>query len=84
MAEPLADLNAKLDRVLAKLDKLPDFTLWGHNIDRLLAEMRMLRNDFSLLREQVHLQGGEIARLADTVRMDVLDRLQKLEATRPE
>jgi hypothetical protein len=58
----------------------------ARQLERVLAEqrgmrldLRSLRDEFGLLREQVRIQGTTIARLDDTLTMNVLDRLQALE-----
>jgi hypothetical protein len=56
----------KLDQVLIEQRRTRD-------------DLRFLRQEFSLMREQVRIQGGELARLSDTIAMDVLERLRKLE-----
>jgi hypothetical protein len=74
----------------------PDLTLIARTLERLLGEMRtmreqlaalpslrdevrLLREEGHLLREEVRLARADIARLDDTVRMNVLERLQALE-----
>jgi hypothetical protein len=56
----------KLDQVLIEQRRTRD-------------DLRYLRQEFSLMREQVRIQGGELVRLSDTIAMDVLERLRKLE-----
>jgi hypothetical protein len=58
----------------------------GQQIARVLAgqremrlDLRSLRDEFGLLREQVRIQAATIARLDDTLTMNVLDRLRALE-----
>jgi hypothetical protein len=58
----------------------------GQQMARVLAgqremrlDLRSLRDEFGLLREQVRIQAATIARLDDTITMNVLDRLQALE-----
>jgi hypothetical protein len=68
----------------------PDLNFIARQNERILIELRGLRGDvralqsmreeFALLREQVRIQGGIIERLDDTIRHDVLDRLQQLES----
>jgi hypothetical protein len=72
----------------------------AHQLDRLLAEQRIMRNqlagvhdqlttlpsirdELSLQREQLRMHGSAIARLNDTVTMDILDRLRTLETGSP-
>ena len=71
----------------------------AHQIDRVLAEQRIMRNqlagvhdqlttlpsirdELTLQREQLRMHGSTIARLNDTVTMDILDRLRRLEDAR--
>jgi hypothetical protein len=63
----------QLDRVLSEQR--------GLRLDlRLLRDdLHSLRDEFGLLREQVRIQGTRIARLDETLTMNVLDRLQALE-----
>jgi hypothetical protein len=42
-------------------------------------DLHSLRDEFGLLREQVRIQATTLARLNDTITMNVLDRLQALE-----
>jgi hypothetical protein len=42
-------------------------------------DLRSLRDELGLLREQVRIQATTLARLDDTITMNVLDRLQVLE-----
>jgi len=43
-------------------------------------ELSGIRNELTLQREQIRILGTAIARLNDTVTMDILDRLRALEA----
>jgi len=55
----------------------------AQQLERVLAEQRIIRNqlarELTLQREQLRNQGSTIARLNDTVTMDILDRLRTLE-----
>jgi uncharacterized membrane-anchored protein YhcB (DUF1043 family) len=58
----------------------------AQQLERVLAEQRLMRNqlaglhdELSLQREQLRMHGSAIARLNDTVTMDILDRLRTLE-----
>ena len=42
-------------------------------------ELSGIRNELTLHREQLRIQGTAIARLNDTITMDILDRLRTLE-----
>lgn len=44
-------------------------------------EIGILRNEVGLLREEVRITSATVRRLDDTITMNVLDRLQSLEAT---
>lgn len=75
----------------------PDFNLILRQYERILVELRTirdeqrgmrldlrsLRDEFGLLREQVRIQGAGITRLEDTMTMNVLERIQKLEEGQP-
>jgi uncharacterized membrane-anchored protein YhcB (DUF1043 family) len=58
----------------------------AQQLERVLAEQRLMRNqlagvhdELTLQREQLRMHGSAIARLNDTVTMDILDRLRTLE-----
>jgi hypothetical protein len=58
----------------------------ARQLERMLTEqrgmrldLRSLRDELGLLREQVRIQATTLARLDDTITMNVLDRLQVLE-----
>ena len=51
----------------------------AQQIERVLAEQRQQRKDMHFLREEVRLMRGQIARIEDTITMDILDRLRALE-----
>jgi hypothetical protein len=57
----------------------PDLAFISRQLERVLLELRHVRNEMRLLRDQVQIQGGAIERLDDTIRMDVLERLRQLE-----
>jgi hypothetical protein len=57
----------------------PDLAFISRQLERVLLELRHMRNEMRLLRDQVQIQGGAIERLDDTIRMDVLERLRQLE-----
>jgi hypothetical protein len=44
-----------------------------------LTTLPSIRDELTLQREQLRMHGSTIARLNDTVTMDILDRLRKLE-----
>jgi hypothetical protein len=46
----------------------------------LLATLPGIRDEIGLLREEVRLTRAHVARLDDTITINVLDRIQKLEA----
>jgi DNA-binding Xre family transcriptional regulator len=55
----------------------------AQQIERLLAEQRITQNqlarELTLQREQLRMHGSAIARLNDTITMNILDRLRTLE-----
>jgi len=58
----------------------------AQQIERVLTEQRLMRNqlanvhdELALQREQLRMHGSAIARLNDTITMDILDRLRTLE-----
>ena len=44
-----------------------------------LTVLSSIRDELTLQREQIRIQGSAIARLNDTITMDILDRLRTLE-----
>lgn len=46
----------------------------------LRLDLRSVRDELGLLREQVRIEGAAVARLDDTISMNVLDRLRRLES----
>lgn len=56
-----------------------DLNFISRQLERVLAGQRDLRSDMQLLREEVRLIRNQLARIEDTVFMDVLDRLRMLE-----
>lgn len=57
-----------------------DLNFISKQLERVLAEQRYFRTDVQLLREEVRLVRGQLARIEDTISMDILDRLRTLEA----
>lgn len=47
----------------------------------LRLDLRSVRDELGLLREQVRIEGAAVARLDDTISMNVLDRLRRLETS---
>ena len=60
---------------------MTEYTLeWiGQHIVQLQADIRSLRDDIHLLRGEVHLARGDVARIQDTISMDIIERIRALE-----
>lgn len=51
----------------------------AHQLEQVLSEQRQQRKDVHFLREEVRVMRGQIARIEDSITMDILDRLRALE-----
>lgn len=70
----------------------PDLNFIARQLERVLVELRTLssdvrslqsvRDEVRLLREEVRIARSSLARIEDTIAMDVLDRLRVLETTK--
>lgn len=69
IAQQLANVLAEQRGIRAELATLP----------AIRDELTSLRGEIGLVREEVRLVRGAVARLDDTIRMNVLPRLQALE-----
>jgi polyhydroxyalkanoate synthesis regulator phasin len=57
----------------------PSLTFISKQMEQMLSEQRQQRKDLYLLREEVRMMRGQIARLEDAITMDIMDRLRALE-----
>jgi hypothetical protein len=64
----LSTINDRLARIESKVDAIP-------------VLLPSVRDRLNVLDAQLRSQGAILARLEDTISMDVLDRIRKLEAT---
>jgi hypothetical protein len=60
----------------------PDLAFIARQIERVLSEQREIRQDLSLLREELRVLSSRVGRMADTVHHDMLDRIRRLEDAR--
>jgi hypothetical protein len=83
-SEKLDAILAEQARVRPLLDGIPTIHRAVHvlqeEVRRLRIDQRDMRDEMRLTREQVRFLTDRIGRLDDTVSMNVLDRLQALEA----
>jgi len=56
-----------------------DLTFISKQLERVQDELRYLRTDVQLLREESRLTRGQLSRLEDTITMDIMDRIRALE-----
>lgn len=66
----------QLDRMQSELRIMRNQLAGVHNQ---LTTLPSIRDELTLQREQLRMHGSAIARLNDTVTMDILDRLRALE-----
>jgi hypothetical protein len=55
----------------------------GRQLERVLAEQRDARLEQRFIREELRSMVLSLARLEDTIALDVLDRIRKLESAKP-
>jgi hypothetical protein len=55
----------------------------GRQLERVLAEQRDARLEQRFIREELRNIAASLARLEDTIAMDVLERIRKLESAKP-
>jgi prefoldin subunit 5 len=63
---------------------MPDLDTIASQLDRILAELRVLRDEVRVLRsmrDEVRSTRNTLARMEDSITMDVLDRLRALETS---
>jgi hypothetical protein len=69
-------ISQQLERVLAEQRLMRNQLAGVHDQ---LTTLPSIRDELTLQREQLRMHGSTIARLSDTVTMDILDRLRTLE-----
>jgi hypothetical protein len=55
----------------------------ARQLERVLAEQRDMRAEQRFIREELRVLGTTLARLEDSIMMDLLERIRHLEADRP-
>jgi hypothetical protein len=55
----------------------------GRQLERVLAEQRDARLEQRFIREELRNIGLSLARLEDSIALDVLERIRKLESAKP-
>jgi hypothetical protein len=57
----------------------PSLTFISKQLEQVLSEQRQQRKDMYLMRDEMRLMRGQIARIEDAITMDIMDRLRALE-----